>query len=512
MSFLKSVFSVSALTLVGRFTGYVRDLLMVKFIGANAITDAIVIAIKLPSFFRRIFAEGAFHVSFLPAYTHTQKNKVFAGMVLSLLIGVLGCGVLAIEWFYAPLSEMLLNKNNAVTLSYVQQFGPVVFPYIFFISIVSFFGSILNAHGRFSALAISQAIGNMTVIVFVWTLAGFTTQTGYLFAWGVLLSGIIQCVFILWSCWRKGLLIALQWPQWTPDIKRFLKRFLPGILSVSATQINVIIVPLYFAARLPEGSLSYLQYADRLNQFPLSLIGIALSSVLLPMIAEKIQQNDTEGSKHILSQALRFAWILTLPALILLSCSAFPLITTLFGNSKLSVQQLATIAETVKLYTIGIPAYIIIKIFNARFFAARDMTTPLIGGVIGAVTDVILVLCFIGSMSHLSIALAASLSSWCNAGFLMYRLIVRDRWVFEKSLRLFYAKAALAACFSALAVVWTSNLLGSFESLGTWSKTGYLFVLISVCLITFMVGLWQARLFSREIFQHIFTYFRKKKI
>jgi putative peptidoglycan lipid II flippase len=210
MSFLRSVFSVSALTVVGRITGYMRDLLMVNLIGANAISDALVIAIKIPSFFRRIFAEGAFHVSFLPAYTHAQKSKVFAGMVLSLLICALGFGVLAIECFYGPLSEMLLTKIHPETLKYAQQFGPVTFPYIFFISIVSFFGSILNAHGRFSALAISQAIGNITVILFVWTLAGWTTQTGLLFSWGILLSGAIQCVFIIWNCWKKGLLIALK--------------------------------------------------------------------------------------------------------------------------------------------------------------------------------------------------------------------------------------------------------------------------------------------------------------
>jgi putative peptidoglycan lipid II flippase len=510
MSFLRSVFSVSALTVVGRITGYMRDLLMVNLIGANAISDALVIAIKIPSFFRRIFAEGAFHVSFLPAYTHAQKSKVFAGMVLSLLICALGFGVLAIECFYGPLSEMLLTKIHPETLKYAQQFGPVTFPYIFFISIVSFFGSILNAHGRFSALAISQAIGNITVILFVWTLAGWTTQTGLLFSWGILLSGAIQCVFIIWNCWKKGLLIALQWPQWTPDIKRFLKRFFPGLLSVSAVQINALIVPLYFAGRLPVGSLSYLQYADRLNQLPLSIIGIALSSVLLPMIAEKIKENDGDGANAMLSQALQFAWIVTIPFLILLSCCAHPLVTTLFGNSKLNIAQLGAISDTVMIYALGIPAYIFIKIFNARFFAARDTITPLIGGVVSAVTDVALALIFVSQMGHLAIALAASLSSWLNALFLIYRLIARDRWVFTRSLKIFYAKTALAGLLSAAAVLLVRTGIGPFETFVWWVKILYIGVLLGTCGATFILALWQLRIFSWASIQKTILSFGKK--
>lgn len=483
---------------------------MVQLIGANAISDALVIAIKIPSFFRRIFAEGAFHVSFLPAYTHTQKSKMFAGMVLSLLVTVLACGVLAIECYYGPLSEGILSHTNLQTLGYVKEFGPVVFPYIFFISVVSFFGSILNAHGYFSAPALSQAIGNISVLIFVWTLAGWSTQTGLLFAWGVVLSGVVQCIFILWNCAKKGLLIALRWPQWTPDIKRFLKRFFPGLLSVGAVQINVLIVPLCLVSRLPEGSLSYLQYADRLNQLPLSIIGIALSSVLLPMMAQKIQEKDKEGENTMISQALRLAWIVTLPSIVLLSCCAFPLVSTLFGSSKLRLDQLTAISDTIRIYALGVPAYIFIKIFNARFFAARDMHTPLMGGLIGAVIDVILAVALVSKLNHLAVALAASLSSWGCAAFLMHRLIYRDAWVFAKDLRIFYAKAAASGIFSAAVVSLMVHFLGSFQDLSLGWKMAYLFILILSCGTAFMAGLWKTGLFSWTIVQEHLHSFRKK--
>ena len=414
MSLLKSVFSVSSLTLLGRITGYMRDLMLAHFIGANAISDAINIAIKIPSFFRRIFAEGAFHVSFLPAYAHTQKNKVFAGMVLSMLLLALGCLTLGIELYYGPLSKWLLTNAHPATLGYVQQFGPIVFPYIFFISVVSFFGSILNAHGRFSALAISQAIGNITIILFVSFLSGFTSETGLLFSWGVLLSGVMQTVFIVYSSCKGGYFITPCWPKWTPDIKQFLKKFLPGLLSVSTVQINTIIVPLYLSSRLPVGSLSYLHYADRLYQLPLSIIGIALSSVLLPMLAEKIKNKDQGSTDAVFSQALRFAWMVTVPSLILMSVCSFPIVITLFGSGKLSITQLMSISNIVKIYALGVPAYIVIKIFTARFFASRDMLTPLIGGIVSAVIDVTVASLVVGYLQHLALALGKDYHFWIS--------------------------------------------------------------------------------------------------
>ena len=511
MSFLRSVFSVSSLTILGRVTGYMRDLLLAQLIGANAISDAIHIVIKIPSFFRRIFAEGAFHVSFLPAYTRTQKSSVFAGMVLSLLLTVLACLVLGIELFFAPLSKLILTESRPDTLLYVQKFGPIVFPYIFFISVVSFFGSILNAHNRFSALAISQAIGNTSLILFVWFLSGWTTQTGILFSWGVLLSGIVQTLFILFSCWKKGYLIAPQWPQWTPDIRQFLKRFFPGLLSVSTVQINTLIVPLYLSSRLPVGSLSYLQYADRLNQLPLSIIGIALSTVLLPMLAEKIQTDDQDGANTILSQALRFSWIVTLPFLILMSLCAFPMVTTLFGSSKLTIPQLMDIADTVRVYALGIPAYIVIKIFTARFFAARDMITPLIGGIIAAVIDVILAVLLVDKLNHLALALAASMASWGYAIFLIVRLMMRDGWMVPKSLLGFFLRASGAGILSFLAVLMVRNFLGPFDQFTLWNKIGCLVLLIGTCGLTFFIGLWIMGVFSPELISTITQNFRRKK-
>ncbi|MBM3631949.1 MAG: murein biosynthesis integral membrane protein MurJ [Alphaproteobacteria bacterium] len=515
MSLLKSVFSVSSLTVLSRITGYIRDLLLAQLIGANAISDAINIAVKIPSFFRRIFAEGAFHVSFLPSYTHTQKNKVFAGMVLSMLLLALGCLTLGIELYYAPLSKWLLTDAHPDTLGYVQQFGPIVFPYIFFISVVTFFGSILNAHGRFSAPAISQSIGNITVILFVSCLSGFTSETGLLFSWGVLLSGIIQTLFMAYSSWKGGYFITPCWPKWTDDIKQFLKKFAPGLLSVSTVQINTIIVPLYLSCRLPVGSLSYLQYADRLYQLPLSIIGIALSSVLLPMLAEKIKAKDQESIDAVFSQALRLAWIVTVPSLILMELCSFPIVITLFGSGKLSVAQLISIANIVKIYALGVPAYIVIKIFTARFFAARDMTTPLIGGIISAIIDVMAALILVDYLQHLALALAACIASWGYAIFLVVRLMQRDGWVLPKSLRVFFLKTTGAGLMSAASVfcvsVATGFYVGPFDALSLWSKIGGVALFVGTCGVTFLAGLWKMGICSPETMDAVVRYFRRKQ-
>ena len=196
MSFLRSVFSVSALSIVGRITGYMRDFLLAHLIGANATSDAISLAIKIPSFFRRIFAEGALNVSFLPAYTHTNKSKIFAGMVLSLLTCTLALLVCVLEWYYVPMVEFFWSGYPSETLGYLKKFGPIIFPYIFFISLASFFGSILNAHSQFFATSISSAMGNISTLVFVLIFCIWTKQYGLVFSWGLLLSGVTQFIFL----------------------------------------------------------------------------------------------------------------------------------------------------------------------------------------------------------------------------------------------------------------------------------------------------------------------------
>jgi putative peptidoglycan lipid II flippase len=471
MNFFRSVFSVGAFTVVSRITGYLRELLVAHFIGVDAVTDALAITIKLPSFFRRLFAEGAFHVSFLPVFAKSGKDKTFAGMVLSLLVAGVGLLVLVVTGYFDSITESLFSNlaSKPETLAYVVKLGPIIFPYIFFISLVSFFGSILNAYGRFSLLASSHAIGNIAVIAYVLIGQVWTQDYSILFAWGILISGAIQLAVIMVGCWVGGYIVLPRWPHMTPLVKTFLKKFFPGMLGVGVIQLNIL-VGVWLASGLPKGSISYLYFADRLNQLPLSIVGVSLSSVLLPLLSQQLRTHDVQGANRTQNQALRFASLLMIPASLVLISLAFPLIYLLFGHGKVEFMQLREIAKTLIAFGFGIPAYIFIKILNTRFFAQGKTTIPLIGSGIGVVVDIAVALALIGSLGHLGIALAVSVSAWANVLFLIFVLHRSYGWTVSRSMWMFWGKSLIAGAGLIAVVLTFQKYLPSFYAFGVFKQ------------------------------------------
>lgn len=490
MNFFRSVFSVGAFTIVSRVTGYCRDWLMAHYIGANAVTDALAIAIKLPSFFRRLFAEGAFHVSFLPIFAKSGRDKVFAGMILSLLLGGVGLLVLMVTGNFETMTYLVFKnlESKPETLAYVLKLGPIIFPYVFFISLVSFFGSILNAYGRFSMLALSHAVGNIAIIVYVVVGQVWVDDYSALFAWGTLVSGMIQLAIIMVECGIRGYLILPKWPHLTPLVKTFLRKFFPGMLGVGVVQMNIL-VSIFLASRLPEGSVSYLYYADRINQLPLSIVGVSLSSVLLPLLSQQLRNHNTQGANRIQNQAMRFASTLMIPASLGIICLSFPLIYLLFGHGKFTFIQLGEIAKTIMAFGIGIPAYIFIKILNTRFFAQGKTTIPLMGSCVGVAVDIALALALIGPLGHLGIALAVSVSAWANVLFLMIVLRRFYGWIIPRSLWMFWGKALVAGGVMALFLFISQKYLPSFYSFNVWKQIGLLACIGSAGALIFFVTL-----------------------
>ena len=472
MNFFRSFFSVGAFTVVSRITGYLRELLVAHFIGVNAVSDALAVSIKLPAFFRRLFAEGAFHVSFLPVFAKSGKDKTFAGMILSLLVAGVGLLVLVITGCYDSLVETLLGKmaSKPETLAYVLKLGPIIFPYVLFISLVSFFGSILNAYGRFSLLASSHAIGNIAVIAYVLIGQVWTQDYGVLFAWGVLISGVIQLAVIMVGCWAGGYIVLPRWPHMTPLVKTFLKKFFPGMLGVGVIQLNIL-VGVWLASGLPSGSISYLYYADRLNQLPLSIVGVSLSSVLLPLLSQQLRSHDVQGANRTQNQALIFATLLMIPASLVLTSLAFPLIYLLFGHEgKVTFMQSREIAKTLIAFGFAIPAYIVIKILNTRFFAQGKTTIPLMGSSIGVVVDIAVALALIGSLGHLGIALAMSVSAWANVIFLVFVLHRSYGWKVSPSMWMFWGKSVIAGAGMIAVMLTFQKYLPSFYSFSLLKK------------------------------------------
>ena len=454
VNLLKSAFSISALTILCRTTGYFRDLLMANFIGVNKVSDALALAIRFPAFFRRVFAEGAFHVSFLPIFTKMLKENgskkseafVFAGTVFTILLVSLSVCVLLIEYFIPSISSVLFSKlavKQPETFALFVKFARITLPYVLFISIASFFGSILNSFGKFNEYAASQIIGNTTVIVFVYLFFNYSKDFGSLFAWAVLVSGAIQLIWIIGACWYQGYLFPLNRPKKNPLLKKFFINIGPGALGVGVAQINTVLAS-YFATHLPEGSVSYLSYADRLNQFPLSIIGASLSSVLLPLIAQNFRKNQISEAYKVQSQSIRLASFITFPVAIFFMVAAPATISVLFGYGKLVAKDISAISQTLIAYGWGIPAYVLIKIFNTTFFAAGDTKTPLIGGIVNLGINIVLSIILMRYFSYMGIALAASFSAWGSVIFLMVCLQSRGLWRFHKHFMKFVLRLGIS--------------------------------------------------------------------
>jgi putative peptidoglycan lipid II flippase len=495
MAFLRSFGLLSLLTVVCRFTGYLREWLMAEYMGVSATTDALCIAFRLPSFFRRLFAEGAFHVSFLPAFTKSGNDRTFAGMVLSLLILVLGGLILIIEWQFQSFSGLLFRglQNKPETLALVLRFGPITFPYIFFISVVSFFGSILNAYGRFSLLTLSHAMGNVFILAYVWLGARFTNDYGGLFAWGVLLSGAVQLVYILVPCWRMGYAIRPRWPRMTVDVLGFLRTFIPGLLGTGAVQLNSI-VSMIMAMSLASGSMTYLSYADRLYHLPLSILGIPLSSILLPMLASQVRAQDSAGANTTQDRVAGLLSLLILPCVGFLITMAVPCVAFFFGAGRLTGTDLLHISSTLQAFSLGIPALIMIKVLSTRFFAEGQMMVPLVGNLGAMALDVALIQMLIGPLEHVGIALASSLAAWANFTYLCIMLWRKYGWKLSKDSLIMWAKSLVA--ISGAIAVWTthSRAIPNFVQLPFFFKMAVLGGYLAAGLGIFVVIAWALKI------------------
>lgn len=431
----RSTSVVGFFIVLSRITGFLRDRLISHLIGANAITDALTLSIKLPSFFRRMFAEGALHVSFLPMFANLLGDKEerrkdafdFAGYVLFLMItGLLVCILLAEIFFpycaaywapkYAEKKEMLVLFSRFVRIT---------LPFIFFISVASFFGGILNTFGHFNVWAASQALGNTFVVCGAYIAAKFlkpflalfgstwSCDIGSIFPWVILLSGVVQFVFVFSDCLRKGLLVRPQWPSWRPEIKKFFLKFGAGALGVGVVQINIMISA-GLAVLLPDGSVTYLSYSDRINQLPLAIIGISLSMTLLPTLSRKLKHQDIAGANKTQNQSVRFASCLAFASGAFFIVAASPIVDVLFGNSQLTPHALWEISKTVMACGVGVPAFVLIKILSARFFAAGNTNVPFVAAAVALCVDVVLGIALLWPLQCPGLMLASSLSAWAN--------------------------------------------------------------------------------------------------
>lgn len=392
MSLVRNVGTIGGLTLLSRVFGFSRDMLLARVLGAGLAADAWQLAFTLPNTFRRLFAEGAFSVAFVPMYTRRLHNtedggqKVaddFASDVLSVFVWVL-LGFSALCMVAMPGIVWLLAREY---MSVPGKFelsvwlSRVTFPYLALVSLVAMLSGVLNARSKFAPGAFVPVLLNIVMIggiVTGWYLRGddgSDTIVAWALAISLALAGIAQLAYMWWATRRAGVRLHIRAPKFTPDVKRLMMLMLPATFGAGIYQISQL-VDTFFATSLPQGSLTLLKLADRLNQMPLGVFGIALGTAILPMLARHIQSGNSSEAQRLQSNAVEIAMLLCLPCAVALSICAEAFTSGIFQGGKMTAGDTEIMGNIVIALVCGLPAYVLIKVFQPAFFSREDTRTP----------------------------------------------------------------------------------------------------------------------------------------
>ncbi len=485
MALLKQIATVGSYTMASRLLGFARDILIAATLGAGPIADAFFVAFKLPNFFRRLFAEGAFNAAFVPLFVGVQAGRgaaparAFAEQVLSLLVTVL-LGFVAVFEIAMPVAMYAFAPGfaaDAAKFDLAVALTRLTFPYLLFISLVSALGAMLNALDRFSAAAATPILLNLILIGALLGLAPLTETPGHALAIGVSLAGMGQFLWLILACRRAGLRLALPRPRLSPGVMRLLRRMVPAAIGAGAVQINLL-VDVIIASFLPTGAVSYLYYADRVNQLPIGVIGVAVGTALLPLLSRQLRTGREAEAMASFNRATEFALLLTLPAAAALVVVADPIVVVLFQRGAFDAAAAAAAGEALAAYAVGLPAYVLIKVLGPAFFAREDTVTPVKVAGLCVAANLALNLILVVPLAHVGIALATAISAWLNAAALALVLHRRGHLRIDHRLRRRAPRIVLSAALMAGGLVAAQAALWPALDNGLGGRAGALAALV----------------------------------
>ena len=446
--------------MASRVLGFARDILIANFLGAGLITDAFVVAFRIPNLFRRLVAEGAFTAAFVPLFARELEESGeaaalrFGNQALALMLSTLFVftilAELAMPWFLYALAPGYVDDGEKFALTVL--FTRITFPYLLCMALVALMGGMLNAIYRFAAMSAAPIILNVVLISALLLGEKIFDAPGHALVWGVAAAGFAQLLWLVVACARSGLAIRLELPRWTPAMRRLLKMMLPGVIGGGVTQINIV-VGTAIATLAGEGAVAYLYYADRIYQLPLGVVGIALGTALLPLLTRQLRSGDESGARDSTNRALEFAALLIVPATVALLIIAEPLIAVLFGHGAFTDADTASTAGVLVAFAVGLPAYVLVKILATGFFAREDTATPVRIAVVAMAVNIIASLLLIGPLGPAGVALATAIAAWLNTAALMVVLMRRGGLVIDARLRRRGARVLLASAVLGL-VLW----------------------------------------------------------
>ncbi len=525
-SLFRSTASTSGGTLISRVLGFVRDVVLARSFGAGAATDAFFVAFKIPNLLRRMFAEGSFSLAFVPVLAEYKEqndrravreliDSVFGGL-LAILLVITAIGVLAAPWIIRLFAPGFEPDGSQYLLA--SDMLRITFPYLLFISLTALAAGVLNTWERFWLPAVTPALLNISLICAALLLAPKLEVPITALAWGVFAAGVLQLLFQLLSLQRMGLFPRPRWGFAHSGVRKIMRLMVPTLFGSSVAQINILLDTL-LASLLLTGSVSWLYYSDRLFEFPLGVFGVALSTVVLPRLATIRNRNDHSDDNNkafagTLGWAMQMAMLISLPAAVGLAVLAQPVLAGMFQYGEFTAFDTQMASWSLIAYSIGIPAFVAIKVLAPGFYARQDTVTPVKIGILAMLFNmlgnVLLILLLMQWLTaedssgfwqklattpglHLGLALSSSLAAYLNASLLWHKLRRSGCWSKPAGWAAFVSKLLLGAVLMGVSLYWVINGLPIVDNwlAGFWWQRGLvLAALVGGGAMVYMLLLW----------------------
>ncbi|WP_298917989.1 murein biosynthesis integral membrane protein MurJ [uncultured Algimonas sp.] len=492
MRLLRSTAIIASLTLVSRVMGLVRDVLIARFLGAGAVSDAFFLAFKLPNVFRRMFAEGAFNAAFVPLYARKIEQDGddaadhFASEAASALFFTVAAVVIAFQ-LTMPVSlniigfglDRAVNEDGISPYHLAVFYAVITMPYLLFMSMTALFSGVLNTREKFALAAGVPILLNafmITALTLAPRLELDQRGIGLALSIAITASGAAQAATVIWGARRAGMTLHLKRPRLTPGVRRLIVLGVPGIIGSGITQINLLVSNTI--ASMQASAVSWLTYADRLYQLPLGMIGIAMGVALLPSLSRSLRAGDGASAMNTQNRAIELSMLFTLPAAVALFLVPDILIAGLFERGAFTADTTAQVAKALQFFALGLPAFVLLKVLTPAFFAREDTRTPMIWAGISALINITLGYALFVTIGFEGLALATSVAAWVNVAGLSFLLVRSRRLVTDKRLIARLPRIALAAIVMGAALVW---MRGFVPDLGA---SGFLTDLLALAALT----------------------------
>ncbi len=506
MKLYRAFFTVGGLTLLSRVLGFLRDILAAAVLGTGPVADAFYVAFRFPNLFRRLFGEGAFNSAFVPLFAARYEGegpeaaRAFASEAMSGLTFVLlilsAAAMLAMPWLMYLLAPGFSDTPEKFELA--VRLTQITFPYLLCMSLVALMSGVLNTVGKFvessSVSIVLNSVLTVTMLVAIWLGYRSVPEAGYIQAWGVFVAGLLQLALLLWGLKRNGLTLRLGRPRWSEGMKKLVALGIPGVIAGGITQVNIAIGTVI--ASLQDGAVSHLYYADRLYELPLAIVGIAIGVVLLPDVSRHLRAGNHTAVMDSQNRSLEFAMLLTVPAAMALFVVPAEIVRVLFERGAFTAEDTPYTAEALRIFALGLPGFVLIKVFSPAFFARQDTKSPmryaawsLTANTAGSI-GLFFLFRRLGWMPHLGIAVATTLGGWMNA-LLLYRGL-KAHGHFEADRRLARALPRIVLSALVMGVVLYAAARGLDSWLASSQGTLVRFLALAVLVCTGMLAYFAA--------------------